>query len=108
MPTPNVTPAHPKSAANTADWAADWDSGCEPGQDSQSTEDENEARIGAKVAIAAFSNAMESLNQVATYAGRVSPLMFQLKTSFDEACEQEKEACIDKATEACNLVLLRS
>ena len=30
--------------------------------------------------------------------------MFQLKTSWDEASEQEKELCIDKATEACNLV----
>ena len=100
MTTPNVTPAHPKSAAYTADWA----SGCESGQESQSSEDENEARSGAKVAIAAFKNAMESLNQVATNAGRASPLMFQLKTSWDEASEQEKEVCIDKATEACSLV----
>ena len=100
MSTPNVTPTHPKSSTYTADWA----SGCKPGQDSQSSEDEDEARGGAKVAIAAFSDAMESLNQVATNAGRVSPLMFQLKTSWDEASEQEKEVCIDKATEACNLV----
>lgn len=96
MSTPNVTPPHPKSAAYTADWAS--------GRESQSSEDENEARSGAKVAIAAFSNAMESLSQVATNAGRVSPLMFQLKTSWDEASEQEKEVCIDKATEACHLV----
>ena len=100
MSTPNVTPAHPKSAACTADWAPE----CESGQDSQSSEDEDEARSEAKVAIAAFSDAMESLHQVATNAGRVSPLMFQLKTSWDEASEQEKEVCIDKATEACNLV----
>ena len=69
MSTPNVTPAHPKSAAYTADWA----SGCEAGQESRSFEDEDEARSGAKVAIAAFSDAMESLNQVAINAGRVSP-----------------------------------
>jgi len=56
------------------------------------------------VATAAFSGAMESLNQVTTNAGRVSPLIFQLKTSWDEASEQEKEVCIDKAIEACNLV----
>ena len=30
--------------------------------------------------------------------------MFQLKTSRDEASEQEKEVGIDKAVEACNLV----
>jgi len=53
------------------------------------------------VATAAFSDAMESLNQVATHAGRVTPLMFQLKTSWDETSEQEKEVCIDKAIEAC-------
>ena len=41
---------------------------------------------------------------MANNAGRVSPLMLQLKTSWDEASEQEKEVCIDKATEACNLV----
>ena len=96
--TPNITPAHPKSAAYTSDWA----SGCKSGQDSEISKDE--ARSGAKVAIAPFSDAMESLNQVATNAGRVSPLMFQLKTSWDAASEQEKEVCIDKATEACNLV----
>ena len=99
MSTPNVTPAHLKSAAYTADWA----SGGEPGQKGQSSEDKHKARSGAKVAIAAFSDAMESLNQVATNPGRVSPLMFQFKTSWGEASEQE-EVCIDKATEACSLV----
>ena len=100
MSTPNVTPAHPKSAAYTADWAP----GHESEQDSQSPEEEDEARSGAKVAIAAFSDAMQSLHRVATNAGRVSSIMFQLKTSWDEASEQEKQVCIDKATEACNLV----
>ena len=100
MSTPAITPARPKSAAYTAEWTP----GCGSGQDSQSSEDDDEAKSGAKVAIAAFSAAMENLNQVATNAGRVSPLMFQLKTSWDEASEEEKEVCIDKATEACNLV----
>jgi len=62
MSTPNVTQVHPKSAAYTADWTA----GYESGQDSQSSEDEDKARSGANVAIAAFSDAMESLHQVAT------------------------------------------
>lgn len=100
MPTLNVTPAHPKSAVYTADWAP----GCKSGQDSQSSEDEDDARSGAKLATAAFSDAMESLNQVATNSGKVSPLMFQLKTSRDEGSEQEKELCIDKAIKAYNLV----
>jgi len=89
MSTRNETLAHPKSAAYTADWAP----GCESGQNSQSSEDEEEARSGAKVATAAFSDAMESLNHVATNAGKVSPLMPQLKTSWDEVSEQEKEVC---------------
>ena len=42
MSTPNVTPAHPKSAVYTADWAP----GCESGQDSQNSKDEDEARSG--------------------------------------------------------------
>jgi len=68
--THNATPSHPKSAVYTADWAP----GCESEQDSQSSEEEDEVRSGAKVAIAAFSDAMESLHQVATNGGRVSPL----------------------------------
>ena len=38
MSTPHVTPAHPKSAVYTADWAQ----GCESGKYSQSSEDEDE------------------------------------------------------------------
>ena len=47
MSTPNVTPAHPKSAAYNADWA----SGCESGQGSQSSEDKDEARSGDQTQI---------------------------------------------------------
>ena len=49
-------------------------------------------------------NAMEKLRQMTTSTNHVSPLTFQLKTSWSEAKEEEKEVCIDKATEACNLV----
>ena len=100
MSTPAITPARPKAAAYTAEWTP----GCWSGQDSQSSEDDEDAESGAKVAISVFSDAMDNLNQVATNAARVSPLMFQLKTTWDEASEEEKEMCIDKATEACNLV----
>ena len=47
---------------------------------------------------------MEKLNPVATGTGRVSPLTFQLKSTWEEAKEHEKEICIGKATEACTLV----
>lgn len=98
MSTPAITPARPNSAAYNAEWTP----GCGSRQDSQSSKDDDEAKSGAKVAIAACSTAME--NQVATNAGRVSPLMSQLKTSWDEASEEEKEVFIEKATESRNLV----
>ena len=47
---------------------------------------------------------MEKLNQVATNADRISSLTFQLKTKWDEAKADEKELCIEKASEACSLV----
>ena len=90
--TPTVTPAWPKEAAYTAEWTP----GCWSGQDSQNSDDDEEAESGAKVAISVFSDAMDNLNQVATNAAQVSPLMFQLKTTWDQASEEEKEMCIDK------------
>ena len=95
-----VTTARPKAAA----YIAKWTPGCWSGQDSQSLEDDEKAESGSKVNISVFSDAMDNLNQVTTNAARVSPLMFQLKTTWDEASEEEKQICIDKATEACNLV----
>ena len=55
-------------------------------------------------AIPVFNDAMEKLGQIATSTNHVTSLTFQLKTSWSEAKEEEKEVCIDKATEACNLV----
>ena len=57
----------------------------------------------AESAISEFNAAMGKLNEVST-TRQVSPLTFQLKTTWDEAKEHEKEVCIDKATEACSLV----
>lgn len=96
--TPCATPVS-KAASKTADWTF----GCNIGQDSQSSEDEQTVSSGGS-AMSAFNDAMEKLNQVATSADRVSPLTFQLKTQWDEAKEYEKEVCIDKAIEACSLV----
>lgn len=98
--TPAVTPARPKTAALTAEWTL----GCRSGPDSQSSEDDEVAESAGESAMSVFNGAMEKLNQVATNAGRVSPLMFQLKTTWDEAREDEKDVCIDKATDACSLV----
>lgn len=91
--TPDVRLARPKAAANTADWTP----GCWSGQDRQSSEDDEEADGAVKVPISMFSTAMDNLNQVTTNAARVSLLMFQLKTTWDDGL-------FDKATKAFNLV----
>ena len=86
-----------KAATNTAEWTAGWrSSDCSSGE-------EDVAESLAESVISEFNAAMGKLNEVAT-TRQVSPLMFQLKTSRDEAKEHEKETCIDKTTEACSLV----
>ena len=90
--TPSVTPA-----AKAAEWTTGWrPSDCSSGE-------EDVAESVAESAISEFNAAMGKLNEVAT-TRQVSPLTFQLKTTWDEAKEHEKEVCIDKATEACSLV----
>ena len=77
--TPGVTPAPAKAAAYTAEWTP----GC-----NQSSEEYEEGESAANVAISVLSAAMENLSQVATNAGQVSPLGFQLKTTWDEARDE--------------------
>ena len=90
--TPSVTPA-----AKAAEWTTGWrPSDCSSGE-------EDVAESVAESAISEFNAAMGKLNEVST-TRQVSPLTFQLKTTWDEAKEHEKEVCIDKATEACSLV----
>ena len=98
--TPTVTPGRPNAAAYTAEGT----SGCRSGQDSQSSEDDEVAESTGESAISVFNAALKTLNHVATNACRVSPLMFQRKNTWDEARQEEKEVCIDKATETCSLV----
>ena len=90
--TPSVTPA-----AKAAEWTTGWrPSDCSSGE-------EDVAESVADPAISEFNAAMGKLNWIST-TRQVSPLTFQLKTTWDEAKELEKEVCIDKATEACSLV----
>ena len=71
--------------------------------DELSSEDE-ETTSSTGLAIPVFNAAIENLNQVTTNAHPVSPLTFQLKTTWVDATEYEKDVCMDKAVEACNLV----
>lgn len=100
--TPEITPLthRTKSAAHTADWTL----GCNTEHESDSSGDNEEPTSSSESTISAFNTAMETLNEVKTKADRVTPLTFQLKSTWDETKEAEKEVCIDKAIEACNLV----
>ena len=89
--TPDVTPAM---------HSEDWTLACRSEPGSQSLEDDDLAENGSDSAISVFSAAMDKPNNV----GPVSPLTFQLKTKWDDVREDEKDMCIDKATEACSLV----
>ena len=46
---------------------------------------------------------MDNLS-VQTKIGNVSPLTFQLKSTWDETTEDEKEVCTEKAMEGCSIV----
>ena len=52
--------------------------------------------------IATYNEALDNLT-VQTKIGNVSPLTFQLKSTWDEATEDEKEVCIEKAMEGCSI-----
>ena len=101
---PSVTRVTQQSKTDAK--SADWTLGCCSGNDldNQSSEDDEESVKSSMSAIPVFNDAMEKLGQIATSTNHFTPLTFQLKTSWSEAKEEEKEVCIDKATEACNLV----
>ena len=69
-------------------------------EDSQEDEGEREE---AESLIATYNEAMASLSQEAK-VGKVSPLTFQLKTTWEEATDKEKEICTDKAMEGCSVI----
>ena len=80
------------------------DSGMQIWDQQPGSGDDEAAESTSELAMSVFTDAMEKLNPVATGTGRVSPLTFQLKSTWEEAKEHEKEICIDNATEACTLV----
>ena len=86
--TPDITPARPKAAAYTTEWK----SGSRSGQDS--SEDYEVAESTGESAMSVFNTAMEKLNQVATNVGPVSPLTFQLKTTWDDGRKDEKKCVL--------------
>ena len=78
-----------------------------PGQgieeDNEDSKEEEESKKEVTSLIATYNEAMDNLS-VQTKIGNVSPLTFQLKSSWDEATEHEKEVCIEKTMEGCSIV----
>ena len=64
---------------------------------------EEESRKAAESLIATYNEAMDNLS-VQTTIGDVSSLTFHLKSTWDEATEDEKEVRIEKAMEGCSIV----
>ena len=50
-----------------------------------------------------YNKALSSLSEKVK-VGKFTPLTFQLNTTWEEATQEEKEICIDKAMEGCKVV----
>lgn len=72
-------------------------------ENEDSQEEEEESEDEAETLMSTYNEAMATLSEK-TKVGKVSPLTFQLKSTWEEATENEKEICIDKAMEGCNIV----
>ena len=79
----------------------DWTPGQGIEEDNEDSKEEEESKKEAKSLIATYNEAMDNLS-VQTKIGNVSPLTFQLKSSWDEATEDEKEVCLKKVFKAGN------
>ena len=68
----------------------DWTPGQGIEEDNEDSKEEEESKKEAKSLITKYNEAMDNLS-VQTKIGNVSPLTFQLKSTWDEATEDEKE-----------------
>ena len=61
---------------------------------------------GSGVKNDALQDYNEAMATIAMHSqrGKIQPLTFQLTTTWDESKPEEKELCIEKATEACSVV----
>ena len=81
----------------------EWTPGQGIEEDNEDSKEEEESKKEAESLFATYNEAMHNLS-VQTKIGNVSPLTFQLKSTWDEATEDEKEVCIEKAMEGCSIV----
>ena len=94
------TPVAPKTMPVPADWT--------PGQwtGEDSGDSEEECRPGGEEndsLMFQYNEALSSLSEKVK-VGKFTPLTFQLNTTWEEATQEEKEICIDKAMEGCKIV----
>jgi uncharacterized protein YggL (DUF469 family) len=93
------TPVAPKTMPVPADWT--------PGQWTGEEEDsEEECRPGGEENDSSMFQYNEALSRLSekVKVGNFTPLTFQLNTTWEEATQEEKEICIDKAMEGCKIV----
>ncbi len=94
------TPVAPKTMLVPADRT--------PGQwtDKDSGDSEEECHPGGEEndsLMFQYNEALSSLSEKVK-VGKFTPLTFQLNTTWEEATQEEKEICIDKAVEGCKIV----
>lgn len=68
----------------------------------EDSKEEEESKKEPESAIATYNEPMDNL-WVQTKIGSGSSLTFQLKSNWDEATEDWKEVCIEKAMEECSI-----
>ena len=82
---------------------AEWTPGQWTEEENEDSQEEEESREKAESLMSSYNEAIATLSEK-TKVGKVSPLTFQLKSTWDEATEAEKEICIEKAMEGCSIV----
>ena len=81
----------------------DWTPGQWADEENEDSQDEDERREKAESLMSTYNESMATLSGN-TKVGKISPLTFQLKSTWEEATEDEKEICIEKAMEGCSVV----
>ena len=101
----NLQPTIPPTPSVTQAVATDDNDMWTPGQwlrpSSGSSQEEGAESLDAVVPM--YNEAMANLS-AKTKVGNINPLTFQLKSTWDEATESDKQICIDRAIEGCSVV----
>lgn len=80
-----------------------WTPSCWTGLSDTSDSEDEEVENKHPVVVQAFNDAMKHLSEIASIQPP-APVIFQLKTTWESATEDEKEQCISNASEACRMI----